>query len=73
MKYTVIVFEDNMLVEECSNFMEHFVTAMAFGDEPGYLGSSTVPEGVDIPSHEEMVNILMVGNADAVRLRELEV
>jgi len=62
MYHSILVFEDCILVEELGAsqdpFRRHFDAALAYLGEPGFLGSSLVPPGNEIPSHEHLVKTL---------------
>jgi hypothetical protein len=59
---TLLVFDDCLLVERIPTsenpFWRHMEAAMAYLGEPGFLGSSLVPPGNEIPSHEHLVQVL---------------
>jgi len=59
---TLLVFDDCLLVEQIpasqNPFSRHMETALAFLGEPGFLGSSLIPPGNEIPSLAQLVSIL---------------
>ena len=63
------VFAGDMLVEVGGGLLRHFDTAIALGQEPGFLGSVIVPPENEVPSLEEAVAKLKSANALAASLR----
>jgi len=61
--YTFIyVFVNAVLSETGTDLMEHFNTALAFGED-GLIGSVIIPEGNDVPTDEEAIARCLENNA----------